>query len=51
MTSPDELCVLVSWDDAQLSKEETEGHIASLNRIIQWMIEPESWTKPISDIL
>ena len=51
MTGPDELCVLATWDDAQLSTEETEGHVASLNTIIQWMIEPESWGKPVGDIL
>jgi hypothetical protein len=51
MTGPDELCVFVVWDDAQLSQEETEGHVASLNKIIQWMIEPESWGKQIGEIL
>ncbi|KAE9377406.1 acetyl-CoA synthetase-like protein [Stipitochalara longipes BDJ] len=50
MTGPDELCVLATWDDAQLSQEETEGHVATLNKIIQWMIEPENWEKSVGEV-
>jgi hypothetical protein len=51
MTGPEELCVLATWDDAQMSTEETEGHVTSLNMIIQLMIEPESWGRSVGDIL
>jgi hypothetical protein len=51
MLSADELCLLATWDDAQLSVEETEGHLASLNKIIQWMTQPESWEKLVGQIL
>lgn len=50
MRGADELCVLATWDDAQLSMEETEGHVVSLNKIIQWMTEPDSWAKPVGEI-
>jgi hypothetical protein len=51
MLSADELCVLAAWDDAQLSQEETEGHVASLNNIIQWMTRPENWDQPVGEVL
>jgi hypothetical protein len=51
MLSADELCLLATWDDAQLSVEETERHLASLKKIIQWMIQPENWEKPVGQIL
>jgi hypothetical protein len=51
MLSTEELCVLATWDDAQLSLEEVEGHIDSLTKIIQWITQPDSWVKPIGDIL
>jgi len=51
MTGPDELCVLVTWDDAQLSQEETESHLASLNKIILWIIEPENWNTAVGEIV
>jgi hypothetical protein len=51
MTGPDELCVLVTWDDAQLSQSEIESHLCSLNRIIEWLIVPENWGKAVGDII
>jgi hypothetical protein len=51
MTGAEELCILASWDDAQLSLEEVEGHVESLNKIVQWIIEPDNWSKPVGEIL
>jgi hypothetical protein len=47
MTGAEEVCILASWDDAQLSLEEVEEHVESLNRIVQWIIEPDHWTLPV----
>ena len=51
MLSAEELCVLATWDDAQLNLEEVEGHVESLTKIIQWITQPKSWVKPIGDTL
>ncbi|CZR69382.1 related to long-chain-fatty-acid-CoA ligase [Phialocephala subalpina] len=51
MLSADELCVLATWDDAQLSLAEAEGHVESLNKIIQWITTPENWVKPVGKLL
>ncbi|KUJ19720.1 AMP-binding enzyme family protein-like protein [Mollisia scopiformis] len=51
MLSADELCVLATWDDAQLSLEEAEGHVASLNKIIQWITQPDHLFRPVGELL
>lgn len=47
MTGAEEVCILASWDDAQLGLEEVEGYVDGLMNIIQWIIEPDNWTKPV----
>lgn len=51
MLSAEELCVLASWDDAQLSLVEVEAHVDSLNKIVQWITQPENWMKPVGQIM
>jgi hypothetical protein len=50
MLGADELCVLASWDDAQLSLKEAEGYVASLVKIIEWITQPENWSKPVGQL-
>ena len=51
MLSAEELCVLASWDDAQLSLEEVEGYVDNLNKIIQWITQPENSVKPVGQVM
>ena len=47
MMNSEELCILATWDDAQLGAEEVEGHVSSLNEILRWITDPQNWDEPI----
>lgn len=51
MVGTDELCFHAMWDDAQMSSNEAEGHVASLIKIIEWMTRAENWTAPVAELL
>jgi hypothetical protein len=51
MVNSDELCVLATWNNAQLGLEEVEGYVRSLNRIIEWITAPENWVEPVGIML
>ena len=51
MMNSEELCILATWDDAQLGAEEVDGHVSSLNEIVRRITEPQNWDEPIGTLL
>ena len=43
MITQDELCVIASWDDLGLGKEEVDGYVEKLLSIVVKITEPGNW--------
>ena len=49
MVDAETLQVLVTYNDAVFRPAEVEGLLEGLMRIVEWMVEPESWEKTVGE--
>ena len=51
MLSRDELCVVATWDDAQMSFENAQKCVESLMELIIVMTTPDRWAEAVGKVL
>jgi len=50
MVDKTHLFVVASWDTAQMSSTEVEGHCDGFADVLRRMAQPENWDKPLKEV-